>query len=135
MKRMVPGLVICSALVAVGAGVVVFTGPDRETNIWDGVFIVSTLAFLVFFVMLLVGKAAATIADDVGGVAPDTTPRAASARMSEDSRRTQPATIPGPETRSSTNPQRRDEPSEPRKDRSHETKEPHADRFHRESPR
>lgn len=132
MRRLIPGLVICALLAAVGSGVMVFSGPDLETNIWDVALVVSTLAFLVFFVMLLAGKAAAAVAEDVepAGV-PTEEPR-----MSGVSRTSQPDDIPEPETiDDATTRRRRAESSAPRKDRHHENEEQPTDTgLHRGAP-
>jgi len=59
MKRFVPGLVICGAIVAVGSGIAAFS---RSTGgVWDVVFLISVLAFLTLFLVLLQSKAASTM--------------------------------------------------------------------------
>lgn len=91
MKRLIPGLVICSALVAVGAGAVAFSRATPWSGIWDAVLIVATLVFLALFVKLLAGKAAATLAD--GG--PEAGRAGEEGGMRRDSRSAQPDDIRG----------------------------------------
>lgn len=137
MKRMIPGLVICSALVAVGAGAAVFSGAGRDLGVWDAVLVISTLAFLAFFVMVLAGKAATTLSQDDSNSSPGIVPDPADPGMKPDSRSTQPdAMLRAQTSQSEQHRSGRSEPTPPRKDRADENvRQPTAPRPNRIPPR
>lgn len=64
MNRLLPGLVICGAIVAVGTGVVAFARTPRGGfGLWDLLFLISVTLFLTAFISLVRAKAASTLSN------------------------------------------------------------------------
>ena len=64
MNRLLPGLVICGAIVAVGTGVVAFARTPRGGfGLWDLLFLTAVTFFLTAFIALVRAKAASTMSN------------------------------------------------------------------------
>lgn len=68
MNRILSGLIISAALIALGTGIVAFRrDPTTSSGLWDLAFMMSTVAFLGFFLRMLRFHAADMISrDEVG---------------------------------------------------------------------